>query len=86
MFFITCYYTLPPPFVQATVLEEMPTFPYCESSLLSKLYQSAPWTAKLRKTLGEESVGGATHVESSPPPVSDIGQVVGESLVNTTGE
>jgi AP-2 complex subunit alpha len=31
----------------ATVLEEMPPFPEKESSLLSKLYQTAPWTAKL---------------------------------------
>ena len=79
-------FTLFPPLSQATVLEEMPTFPDRESSLLSKLYQSAPWTAKLHKTSGEESVGGATHEESSPPPISDIGQAVGESLVSTTGE
>ena len=64
----------------------MPTFPDRESTLLSKLYQSAPWTAKLHKTSGEESVGGATREESSPAPVSDIGQPVGESLINTTGK
>jgi hypothetical protein len=46
------------------VLEEMPAFPAeCESTLLSKLYQSAPWTAKLHKTAGEESVGKATREE-----------------------
>ena len=85
-FSIVSFFTLFPPLSQATVLEEMPTFPDRESSLLSKLYQSAPWTAKLHKTSGEESVGGATHEESSPPPISDIGQAVGESLVSTTGE
>ena len=63
----------------------MPAFPERESTLLSKLYQSAPWTAKLHKTSGEESVGGATQEDGSPPPVNDIGQPVGlDSLINTT--
>ena len=31
------------------MLEEMPPFPDRESSLLSKLYQTAPWTSKLHK-------------------------------------
>lgn len=44
--------TLPPR--QATVLEEMPPFPDRESSLLAKLYQTAPWTAKLHQEEGEE--------------------------------
>ena len=64
----------------------MPAFPDRESTLLSKLYQSAPWTAKLHKTTGEESGDGATRVTSdSVPPVNDIGQAVGEDLVSTTG-
>ena len=67
------------------MLEEMPAFPDRESTLLSKLYLSAPWTAKLHKTSGEESGGVATNAEGSPPPVSDIGQPVGESLMNTSG-
>ena len=56
--------------LQATVLEEMPPFPDRESSLLAKLYQTAPWTAKLHQEAregggeggggGEESVGGGT--------------------------
>lgn len=72
------------------MLEEMPVFPERESTLLSKLYQSAPWTAKLHKTAGEESVGGATQEEEgSPPPVNDIGQpvgLIGDSLVDTARE
>ena len=31
------------------MLEEMPAFPDRESSLLNKLYETAPWTAKLHK-------------------------------------
>ena len=63
----------------------MPAFPERESTLLSKLYQSAPWTAKLHKTSGEESVGGATREEGSPAPViNDIGQPVGDTLVSTS--
>jgi hypothetical protein len=63
----------------------MPAFPERESTLLSRLYQSAPWTAKLHKTAGEESVGGATREEEPPAPViNDIGQPVGDSLVNTS--
>jgi hypothetical protein len=73
-----------PPCPQATVLEEMPAFPERESTVLSKLYQSAPWTAKLHKTAGEESVGGATRVEEPPAPViHDTDQPVGDTLVNT---
>ena len=72
-------------FSQATVLEEMPVFPDRESSLLSKLYLSAPWTAKLHKTTGEESVGGATQDEVVPTvPVNDIGQSVVETPVVTS--
>ena len=63
----------------------MPAFPERESTLLSKLYQSAPWTAKLHKTLGEESVGGATREEEPPAPViNDISQPVGDTLVSTS--
>jgi hypothetical protein len=63
----------------------MPAFPERESTLLSKLYQSAPWTAKLHKTAGEESVGGATREEEPPAPViNDIGQPVGDSLLSTS--
>ena len=63
----------------------MPAFPEHESTLLSKLYQSAPWTAKLHKTSGEESVGRATREEESLAPViNNIGQPVGDNLVNTT--
>ena len=66
------------------VLEEMSAFPERESTLLSKLYQSAPWTAKLHKTLGEESVGGATRKEEpSAPVINDISQPVGDTLVST---
>ena len=63
----------------------MPAFPDRESTLLSKLYQSAPWTAKLHKTSGEESGGGATHEEGSPAPATDVGQPVGDSLISTPG-
>ena len=64
----------------------MSTFPDRESTLLSKLYQSAPWTAKLHKTTGG-GVSGWSHTRGElPAPVSDIGQAVGESLVSTTGE
>ena len=63
----------------------MPAFPERESTLLSKLYQSAPWTAKLHKTSGEESVGGTTREEEPPAPViNDIGQPVGDTLVSTS--
>ena len=64
-------------------LEKMPTFSEHESTLLSKFYQSAPWTAKLHKISGEESVGGATREKGSPAPViNDIGQPVGDTLVS----
>ena len=58
----------------------MPTLSERDLTLLSKLYQSALWTAKLHKASGEETVGGATRAEGSPV-ISDIGQPVGDTLV-----
>ena len=57
--------------LQATVLEEMPPFPLDkESSLLNKLYETAPWTAKLHKKEEEgpsEDSGTAEEVLTVPP-------------------
>ena len=51
---------------QATVLEEMPAFPDRESSLLNKLYETAPWTAKLHQEAGGSE---GTETTEQPPPV-----------------
>lgn len=79
---------------QATVLEEMPAFPDKESSLLNKLYETAPWTAKLHQQDQETDPTVATPLDSStePPvsivngvtePILNIGQPV-DPLVNTS--
>ena len=52
--------------MQATVLEEMPPFPDRESSLLAKLYQTAPWTAKLHTEAREGGGEGGGESEESP--------------------
>ena len=52
---------------QATVLEEMPPFPERESSLLSKLYQTAPWTAKLHQNESTESTTSTTPPSGFTP-------------------
>ena len=53
---------------QATVLEEMPPFPERESSLLSKLYQTAPWTAKLHQNESTESTTATVTVPTQDEP------------------
>ena len=65
---------LPPPsspHLKATVLEEMPPFPHRESSLLSKLYQTAPWTAKLHTSTGGEGGEGGAAAGLTLPTVSN---------------
>lgn len=57
--------------VLATVLEEMPPFPHRESSLLSKLYQTAPWTAKLHTSTGGEGGEGGAAAGLTLPTVSN---------------
>lgn len=75
---------------QATVLEEMPAFPDKESSLLNKLYETAPWTAKLHQQDQEtESTPAAPHgppipiVNGDTEPVLNIGQPV-DPLISTS--
>lgn len=76
--------------VLATVLEEMPPFPERESSLLSKLYQTAPWTAKLHHDEGEEGApkppaGGMAPIQAPEAPVAN-GPLVGiQPPLVTTG-
>ena len=62
----------------------MPAFPDRESSLLNKLYETAPWTAKLHgqeqagSTVNETNVSGSADV----PPVELITNGIVESTVN----
>ena len=53
------------------MLEEMPAFPDRESSLLNKLYETAPWTAKLHKQEPEAGMP-ETVTQESPPIVNGI--------------
>ena len=49
----------------------MPPFPERESSLLAKLYQTAPWTAKLHQEDSEEGkqeTPAVNPVATTPPP------------------
>ena len=66
----------------------MPAFPERESSLLSKLHQTAPWTAKLHQegsSDGEPSPERARNTVANgptePPPVEPV-----ESLISTGGQ
>lgn len=64
----------------------MPAFPDRESSLLNKLYETAPWTAKLHKQ-DDESGGEGTQsttpvVNGISEPSVNIGQPV-DSLIST---
>ena len=60
------------PLPQATVLEEMPPFPERESSLLAKLYHTAPWTAKLHQGEGSpEKKEETTATSENAPPVAN---------------
>lgn len=78
---------------QATVLEEMPAFPDRESSLLNKLYETAPWTAKLHQVEQESNSGEVATTLGAPmepvvnnavaEPNVNIGQPV-DSLINTS--
>ena len=49
------------------MLEEMPQFPERDSLLLSKLYKTAPWIAKLHESSSAESEG-KTESKSQPAP------------------
>ena len=51
---------------QATILEEMPQFPEKDSLLLSKLYKSAPWMAKLHESK-EETPSASSSGETAKP-------------------
>ncbi|XP_064399538.1 AP-2 complex subunit alpha-2-like [Halichondria panicea] len=74
----------------ATVLEEMPAFPERESSLLSKLHESAPWTAKLHKDVTSPASQPSPEREPSSTvsngptqsPAVNIGMPI-EPLINT---
>ena len=74
-------------------MEEMPAFPDRESSLLNKLYETAPWTAKLhQQDQGTEPGVTTESVESPPPPVVNgttepvlIGLPV-DTLISTGGQ
>ena len=46
----------------------MPPFPERESSLLSKLYQTAPWTAKLHQNESTESTTSTVTVPTQDEP------------------
>ena len=46
----------------------MPPFPERESSLLSKLYQTAPWTAKLHQNESTESTTATVTVPTQDEP------------------
>ena len=63
---------------QALVLEEMPPFAEKESSLLSKLHKSAPWTAKLHNT---GSAGAPASSSAQAPAPATQSQ---PTLVQTT--
>ena len=47
----------------------MPAFPDRESSLLNKLYETAPWTAKLHQ---QDQEAGSEGVETSQPVVNGV--------------
>ena len=51
---------------QATVLQEMPPFPEKDSLLLSKLYKTAPWMAKLHGGDDEQEEETATAAAKQP--------------------
>ena len=72
------------------MLEEMPAFPDRESSLLNKLYETAPWTAKLHQESGSESTdttvtpaAAAPVVNGEPEPVLNIGAPVQPLLITS---
>ena len=85
--------------LQATVLEEMPAFPEKKSSLLNKLYETAPWTAKLHQQDEEATSSVATTsqqptqeaaaeqaqpvVNGAVEPMLNLGQPV-DQLINTS--
>lgn len=77
--------------VQATVLEEMPAFADKESSLLNKLYETAPWTAKLHQqdqepgsaALAAPELTELPIVNGVSEPMLNIGQPV-DPLINTS--
>ena len=69
------------------MLEEMPAFPERESSLLSKLHETAPWTVKLeheRPSSGETQSEQVQDFSPNGPvePVINIGAPV-DPLINT---
>lgn len=73
------------------MLEEMPAFPDRKSSLLNKLYETAPWTAKLHQQeqgagSGEAAGESMESMEPSPvvnEPIINIGLSV-DPLISTT--
>lgn len=73
------------------MLEEMPAFPDRKSSLLNKLYETAPWTAKLHHQeqgagSGEAAGESMESMEPSPvvnEPIINIGLSV-DPLISTT--
>ena len=48
----------------------MPAFPDRENSLLNKLYETAPWTAKLHQDSRESE--GAETSETTPPVMNGV--------------
>ncbi len=67
----------------------MPAFPDRESSLLNKLYETAPWTAKLHQT--DDAENGTSGTDVLPPiemptiePEVNIGQF--DNALITTGK
>lgn len=51
-------------------MEEMPAFPDKESSLLNKLYETAPWTAKLHQET--ESAPAVSLDPNAEPPIQPV--------------
>ena len=68
----------------------MPAFPERESSLLSKLHESAPWTAKLHQDVRSENQPSpetetsntVSNGPTQPPPAVNIGMPM-EPFINT---
>ena len=67
------------------MLEEMPAFPDKESSLLNKLYETAPWTAKVHHETGpaEPASEPTEQLPVANEPMMNIGQPV-DTLINTS--
>lgn len=60
----------------------MPAFPDRESSLLNKLYETAPWTAKLHQQESGAESGGVADNTTEPQPAAPLTNGVTEPIVN----